>query len=371
MSDRQPPEITESIAEALRAGVALIAVVLLARANVGALTKGPSVWVGLPVCFLVWAAAAGAVRWSRLSGGSRLMAGRDCVAPALVTLLISGSGGLGSLALGIGLVTIGAVAVGLAATCCRVDSPTDSPEPMPERAGEARAEPQRGEGDASGTRLSGSFALPGADDTEHGDRLSQVKPSVGNWLETSSRNSPQRLQRFAEGNSGNHTDLCAPPRPLRWNPPHDFQQVDSDQPLGECAQMNTPAPDDEAATQHQEHLPAALDEVVESTVNESIPAESWTRMESDGEVSIEAVVLARFVEGAKLAVVHLPFVPPLPTVPQIECEPLDSGCEVTIKTDAAYRHGARLSITRQSAGPAELVPIGVVVYTSAEEQIEL
>ncbi len=112
-------------------------------------------------------------------------------------------------------------------------------------------------------------------------------------------------------------------------------------------------------------------DTVETSVDDSHPAESWTRLESDGEVSIEAVVLARFAEGTKLAVVHLPFIPPLATVPQIECEPLDSGCEVTIKTEAAYRHGARLSVTRQSAGPAESVPIGVVVYTSAEEQLEL
>lgn len=301
VSDRRPPEITESIAEALRAGLALIAVVLIARANVGALTRGPSAWVAWPVCLFVWGAAAGAAHWSRLAHGSRLFVWRDCVAPALVTLLMAGSGGgSGSLAAAIVIVMIGSIVVGLAATCGRanlcersvvtmdamsppttpqVDSPSSSPEPIIER--------------------------------------------------------------------------------------------EEEPPLVECTLPATPALAPVAATPPPEALPAEINEIVDNSVEDSSPAESWTRMESDGEVSIEAVVLARFIEGSKLAVVHLPFIPPLPAVPQIECEPLDSGCEVTIKTEGAYRHGARLSVTRQSAGPAESVPIGVVVYTSAEERVEL
>ena len=111
-------------------------------------------------------------------------------------------------------------------------------------------------------------------------------------------------------------------------------------------------------------------EAVIAESEESPVTESWSRRDIDGEVSIEAVVLARFEEGSKLAVVHLPFMPPLPQVPQIECEPLDSGCEVTITTEAAYRHGAKLTVIRRSAGPAESVPIGIVIYTSVEEEVE-
>ncbi len=315
MPERRPPEITESIAEALRAGLALIAVVLLARANVGALTRSPSVWVGLPIGLLVWGAAACAARWSPWTAGSRLRVWRDCVAPALITLVIAGRGGAGSLSMALGLIVIGSLAVGFAAGCCcratgvcerpaveletvptietiveganTVDSPRSGPGPMLDREGEAPAQPQRGDGIVSDSQLSGSFALPA-----------------------------------------------------------------------------------EAETPPQDAAPADLAEIVDSAVNEPSPVESWTRTESDGEVSIEAVIQARFAEGSKLAVVHLPFVPPLPSVPQIECEPLDSGCEVEIKTEAAYRHGASLSVTRPIAGPTESVPIGIMVYTSAEEPIE-
>ena len=345
MSDRRPPEITETIAEALRAGLALLAVVLLARANVGVLTRVPSVWVVLPVCGLAWATAAWAVRWTPTGGGSRLAVWRDCVAPALISLVIAGRGGSGSLPMAIGLLVIGSLAVGFAAGCCRtnlprsdqvfperisvealepmaeesngVNSPRRVPEPMFEREGKAPAEPRRGEGDVRGSQLSRSFALPVDAESEPGDRLSDGGP-----------------------------------------------------PFGDYNRPNTPAPDAMAATQHPEALPADLAEIVEPSVDESSPAERWTRTETDGEVSIEAVILARFAEGSKLAVVHLPFVPPLPSVPQIECEPLESGCDVTIKTEAAYRHGARLSVTRVSAGSAESVPIGVEVYTSAEEPVE-
>ncbi len=264
------------------------------------------------------------------------------MAPALVTLLIAGSGNSGSLTMAIGLVAMGSVAVGLAATCCgtdlgersgetmeamatktnRVDSSSDGPEPMPEREGEAPAEPRRGADVVHGSQPRMSFALPVDAESGHADRSSAGGP-----------------------------------------------------PVGECTRPNTPAPDAMAVTPIEDAAPAGLAEIGESSDgessdDESIPTESWNRTESDGEVSIEAVTHARFDEGSKLAVVHLPFVPPLQAVPQIECEPLDCGCEVTIKTDAVYRHGVRLSVTRQSAGPAESVPIGVMVYTTAEEPVE-
>ena len=295
MPDRRSPEITESIAEALRAGLALIAVVLLARANVGALTRTPSIWVALPVGLLAWGAAAWAARWTASRSGSRLVVWRDCLAPALLTLMLAGRGGSGTLAWAIGLIGVGSVAVGWAAGCCRVDvRPPERVVPEREPIGDESITPHRvvDEPEASVPPASAATASP-------------LSVSV------------------------------------------------------------TPGPGGPGYGE------AELAEIVESAVDESIPPESWIRTEADGEVSIEAVVLARFAEGAKLAVVHLPFVPPLPSVPQIECEPLESGCDVTIKTEAAYRHGARLSVTRPTAGPEESVPIGVVVYTSAEEPVEL
>ncbi len=85
---------------------------------------------------------------------------------------------------------------------------------------------------------------------------------------------------------------------------------------------------------------------------------------------IEAVVHARFAQGARQTTVHLPFIPPLPSLPTIETEPLDSGSEVEIITESAFRHGARLSIMRPLAGPAEEVPIGVIICTSTDEEVE-
>lgn len=98
--------------------------------------------------------------------------------------------------------------------------------------------------------------------------------------------------------------------------------------------------------------------------------ESWTRRECDGHVSIEAVVYARFSVGERRAAVHIPFFPPLPEVPVLETEPLESGCDVEITVESALRHGARLQITRSTATETEDIPIAVVIYTSADEEVE-
>jgi hypothetical protein len=287
VSDRRPPEITESIAESLRAGLALLAVVLLVRANAGAFTRTPSVWMGLLVGLIVWGTAVWAARWTRLAGVSRLAVWRDCVAPATISLVMAGRGGAGTLPMAIGLLVVGSLAMGFAAAGCCQTGP----------------DCKRGAGEIDPVPLNETLV---------------------------------------------EEPIASPPQ--RGSAP--------------CSHAGL------AVTLLKDAVPAALAEIVESSIDAPSPVESWTRMESDGDVSIEAVIQARFDEGSKRAVVHVPFVPPLPSVPQIECEPLDSGCEVEIQTEAAYRHGARLSVTRPTAGLAESVPIGVVVYTSAEEPVE-
>lgn len=130
-------------------------------------------------------------------------------------------------------------------------------------------------------------------------------------------------------------------------------------------------PDLPIQTEHETKLEAeeVAVESLDVLIDEPI-AESWTRRECDGEVFIEAVVHARFAQGARQTTVHLPFIPPLPSLPTIEIEPLDSGSEVEIITESAFRHGARLSITRPVAGRAEEVPIGVIICTSTDEEVE-
>ena len=287
------------MAEAVRAGLAIVSLVLLARANVGAMTRTPSVVVELIVSLLVWSLAAMAVLGFKRSGGGPVDCWRDCLAPALITLIVGGQGGASQLGITIGLVTIGMFGVAMAAVWRQRNF--DHQVESCEEASRVHS--------VSGTAIAaGSFAS----------------------------------QRSAE--------LAVSAVPL--SNPVVTEETDE-------SPLLTPTVEFESTS-------------AESSFEEETPStESWSRRESDGEVSIKAVILARFEEGSKLAVVHLPFMPPLPAVPQIECEPLDSGCEVTIKTEAAYRHGARFSVTRRAAGPAESVPIGVVVYTSAEEQIEL
>ncbi len=298
MPGRQLPTTTETAAEAMRAGLAIMAIVLLARANVGAMTRNPTVWMELIVGLLVWSLAAIAVRWARQAAAGPIDCWRDCLAPALIILIVGGRGSSTQLGVAIGLIMIGILGV-VSAAVWRKRNFDDQ--------------------------------LKSCEEASRPHSVSATALSVGSFAS----------ERFGE--------LAASAGPL--TNPDLTAESDESPTLKPTVEFESTS----AEGSFEEETPAA---------------ESWSRRESDGEVSIEAVILARFEEGAKLAVVHLPFMPPLPAVPQIECEPLGSGCEVTIKTEAAYRHGARLSITRRAAGPAESVPIGVVVYTSAEEQVE-
>ncbi len=287
MPPRRPLVTTESIAEVLRAALAFISVVLLARSQIGSFERTPAVWVVWVVSTLMWSAAVWATRWGRPIEGSLLGHWRNCVAPALITLMIGGANA-SAVRWELAVIVLGVAGVSVVA----VDSARKR----------AFAEPKMTVAEAALAPLTSP-------------QPAQVEPVKSE--------AEQRLDAHSA-------------------------------PVSE--------PSSVASLDHP--LPSEL------LLGETPATESWTRIDSDGDVSIEAVVLARFAEGAKLAVVHLPFLPPLPEVPQIECEPLDSGCEVTIVIEAAYRHGARLSVTRRSAGHAESVPIGVVIYTTVEEEIE-
>lgn len=303
---RNSSAIRESLAEGTHACLALIVVVLLARAQSGALDRAPSAWIAIPTSVLIWAAAAVATRWSPSSQRPWFTAWQSCVSPTLIALICGGRGSV-SLLLGELMITaIGIAAVGYAAG----------------RRGESAAEQIQLSHEAK--KAASPVVSPSPADVTPLSPPATVLATEGAKSAPIASMESANLQRLDPAHDGGARHLAPP-------------QYESDE---------TPPS------------------------SESPDAESWTRREFEGEVSIEAVVFARFTEGSKLAVLHLPFVPPLPELPQIEYEPLDSGCDVTITTESAFRHGAKLNVTRRSAGAAESVPIGIVIYTSVEEEIE-
>ena len=56
-------------------------------------------------------------------------------------------------------------------------------------------------------------------------------------------------------------------------------------------------------------------------------------------------ITVRFTAGQKTAVVHLPFTPPLESIPEIECEPSDDA-DVRLRTAAVQTYGARIEVRR-------------------------
>ena len=266
-------------AESLRAGLALLAIGLVAWTS---RNGSPSLSVGLSVLAVTasWLVAAGAT-W--LGGRCPLVAWQDCLAPAGISIILAGKGPAG-FAVGLGFVVLGMTSVILASAL-------------------------------------------------------------------------RQLERSAAAVSPRIETLALSPQPMIT------PQTES--PRKEIVEPAVAPP----SAQQQEDFASEAPVQPAILIEEPI-AESWTRREHDGEVSIEAVVHARFVAGARQTTVHLPFIPPLPALPTIEIEPLDSGSEIDSKIESAYRHGARLSITRSTTGPAEEVPLGVVIYTSADEEVE-
>jgi hypothetical protein len=80
------------------------------------------------------------------------------------------------------------------------------------------------------------------------------------------------------------------------------------------------------------------------------------RLSEDGLCeTVEGEFTAAFAAGQKQAVVHLAFCPPLPSVPELECEPLD-GADVRWKLAVAQPYGVRIDVHRGGAldSPAEI-----------------
>jgi hypothetical protein len=287
-------------AEVLRAGLAVLAAGMLARASF----LGPSnLPVGVSVLLVVasWIVAAGG---SWLGRRAPLLAWHDCLAPAVISFILSGRSHAG-FAIGLGFVTLGSTCVILASAL--------------------RGVSVRREVSISPVEDITSAAIPAP-------IFAALQPTL------------------AAPPSSPAVEISEPVRSERLHHP---------EPL--------PFP---AVHLHREDPEEIHAEPSTVLIDDEPIAESWTRREHAGEVSIEAVVHARFADGARQTTVHLPFIPPLPAIPTIETEPLESGSEIETTIESAYRHGARLNITRSASGPAEEVPIGVVIYTLADEEVE-
>lgn len=77
------------------------------------------------------------------------------------------------------------------------------------------------------------------------------------------------------------------------------------------------------------------------------PDQWMSRTELDGGLgeTVEGTVTVRFAAGEKTAVVHIAFCPPLPGIPELECEPTD-GTQLRWKLAVAQPYGVRIDIRR-------------------------
>lgn len=118
----------------------------------------------------------------------------------------------------------------------------------------------------------------------------------------------------------------------------------------------------------QESNPPAEPEITPSLIPVPItdpPLQSMQRrLTDDGRETVEGEFTAVFAAGQKQAVVHLSFCPPLPGIPDIECEPLD-GPDVRWKLAVVQPYGVRIDVQR--SGPCDLPAICRLAWFACSE----
>lgn len=345
MTTRSEISVPESLAEGIRFALALTAMILLARSNRGAIEQETASAVAWLLGGVVWAGACIAVRGPRLAHQSPIHRWRDCIAPALITLIIGGGDSESELLATCLAMFVGCLVVGFA-----------SYWPQIPRA-----------------NLNETFGLAGMDSEQtinHGCRQSHSPAQECD---------PNTLQATCHTTDHDFTTMTSTPvagddpRPPATTPEQPSPTIrfpGDEQPvvIPDCTFEPGPRETEDGQEQRlKESLECHVAAIAPATDS---PVESWARSDTESGVSIEAVVIARFEVGAKLAVLHLPFVPPLSQIPEIDYEPLEAGSDVTIRAEAVFRHGARLSISRRTANDREMVPIGVMIYTNDHQTVE-
>lgn len=108
----------------------------------------------------------------------------------------------------------------------------------------------------------------------------------------------------------------------------------------------------------------------ETTAFDDQPPSQWmTRTTTpDGSERIAGSVHVHFAAGQRQAAIHLPFVPPLADVPQVDCQVLDDDSARLRVTDARP-YGARIEVKRgQPVGEAGTIEVGFVAAAACRHR---
>lgn len=94
----------------------------------------------------------------------------------------------------------------------------------------------------------------------------------------------------------------------------------------------------------------------------AVVSELHRRSSQQGDDLLEGQLVATFAAGARQTVLHVPFIPPFPAVPRLDCEVAD-GADVRVKVGAVFPYGARLELKRATS---ELPELSVEIEIYAE-----
>ena len=87
---------------------------------------------------------------------------------------------------------------------------------------------------------------------------------------------------------------------------------------------------------------------------------------ADGSEIVEGVMTVRFDKGQKRANLHIPFSPPLPGMPEVECECVDDS-SLRLKVPVRQSYGIRIEARRTDADEALEADVGFAAIYNAEQ----
>lgn len=95
----------------------------------------------------------------------------------------------------------------------------------------------------------------------------------------------------------------------------------------------------------------------------SSQAQQWStrRKTADSRESIEGWSRVQLASKQKSITIHIPFVPPFVSTPEIECETLDDDGQLQLRVAGIWSYGARIELRRANPGTARQVTIGYYI----------
>ena len=150
-----------------------------------------------------------------------------------------------------------------------------------------------------------------------------------------------------------------------------YEQPDSATPARNSSGISQTTGQNTTAQRNTEQAPAVQSQAAaESQTSTAARNNDSNRIErtknADGSEMVEGVMKVRFDKGQKRANLHIPFSPPLPGMPEVECECVDDST-LRLKVPVRQSYGIRIEARRTDADEALEADVGFAAIYNADQ----